>query len=142
MTIAAVPLSGGEGDRAAYALRFGTVEHGPYAPKDGPMREALEDWEREVDPQGKPNRPAPYVAPRVEISVHANEFLNRFTKAERIRFRAAAKAPGGEDLEDWIDHLRTASRVGLSDPQTIAGMDAPAMAGLISAERRDAILNP
>ena len=141
MKLTVVKITSADGKSARYETDQGEVWHSPYPPRDGPLREALEGWESERDREGRPNRPAPYVAKPAEVSVHPNDFLNRFTQAERIDIRRASRLPGGEVLEDWIDHLRTASRVGLSDPRTIAGMQALVDASLISGDRRDAILS-
>lgn len=66
-------------------------------------------------------------------------FLERFTQAERITIRQAARQSA--DLEDWLDMLRAAQEIDLDDPRTNAGLLALSFAGLLTAERRAEILS-
>ncbi|MCC6718147.1 MAG: hypothetical protein IT555_09690 [Acetobacteraceae bacterium] len=66
------------------------------------------------------------------------EFLLRFTAAERTAIRAAAAA--SPELADWIDQARFAREIELDAAMTIAGLDALIAAGLLTAERRAAVL--
>jgi hypothetical protein len=76
----------------------------------------------------------------IPIVVTALRFLEAFSAAERTAIRAAARAPGGEALDDWLDMLRAAQVVDLRDPRTAAGLAALVGAGLLTAARRDDIL--
>jgi len=66
------------------------------------------------------------------------EFLLRFTAAERTAIRAAAAA--SPELADWIDQARFAREIELDAPTTAAGLNALVAAGLLTAERRAAVL--
>lgn len=77
-----------------------------------------------------------WIAPPVTFTPYA--FWQRFTKTERKNIRTAAR--NNEDLEDWIDMLRVAQSVVVTDPNTIAGMQALVDAGLLTESRRDEIM--
>jgi hypothetical protein len=66
------------------------------------------------------------------------EFLQRFTPEERTAIRAASAVSA--DLADWIDQARFAREIDLDAPTTAAGLDALVAAGLLTAERRAAVL--
>jgi hypothetical protein len=66
------------------------------------------------------------------------EFLLRFTASERAAIRAGAAA--SPELADWIDQARFAREIELDAPTTAAGLDALVAAGLLTAERRAAVL--
>jgi hypothetical protein len=76
----------------------------------------------------------------IAVTLSALAFMERFTPAERLVIRSAARAPGGEALEDWLDLLRAAQIVDLRDARTVAGLAALVQAGLISDARREQIL--
>ncbi|HEU0074003.1 MAG TPA: hypothetical protein VFS30_08320 [Dehalococcoidia bacterium] len=80
--------------------------------------------------------PAP--PPRARWS--PRDFLERFTLAERIAIRAAAR----EDplIEDWLDILRTSRVVYADDLEITGGIAALVDADLVSQARADAILSP
>lgn len=71
-------------------------------------------------------------------SVTPLEFLERFTPQERNAIRVAAKQ--NADLEDWLDLLRAATLVVLTDPRTVAGLEAFVAAGILTEPRKDEIL--
>jgi hypothetical protein len=77
-------------------------------------------------------------APPARRIIPPLEFLQRFTAAERAAIRAAAAA--SPDLADWIDQARFAREIELDGPATAAGLDALVAAGLLTAERRAAVL--
>lgn len=75
----------------------------------------------------------------IPIVITALAFLGLFTPEERAAIRAAARAPGGDALEDWLDMLRAAQVVDLRDPRTQAGLAVLVDAKLISDARRDQV---
>ena len=75
------------------------------------------------------------VSPRVIAPL---ELLLRFTAAERAAIRAAAA--GSPELVDWIDQARFAREIELDAPTTAAGLDELVGAGLLTGERRSAVL--
>jgi hypothetical protein len=77
-------------------------------------------------------------APAARRIIPPLEFLQRFTAAERTTIRAAAAA--SPELADWIDQARFAREIDLDAPTTAAGLDALVAAGLLTAERRAAVL--
>lgn len=66
-------------------------------------------------------------------------FYRLFTIAERIAIRDTAKLD--PRLEDYIDLLRMAKYVDLTDPDTVAGVNTLEAAGLLAAGRATQILN-
>lgn len=130
-------------DRAVYKTVGGEEWHDSYPPHDQPLREALDDWESELDSEGKrKNLSTDYKPPGPSDVISPDEFRLRFTEDERIAIRAASRSPGGEALDDWMGSLWTATQVGLSDKRTIAAVDLLATMRLITQERRDEILTP
>lgn len=77
-------------------------------------------------------------APPARRIIPPLEFLQRFTAAERAAIRAAATA--SPELADWIDQARFAREIELDAPTTAAGLDALVAGGLLTAERRAAVL--
>lgn len=88
--------------------------------------------------KASPN-PAQPAAPKPK-EITALAFMDRFTPDERAAIRAAAR--NSDALADWIDRFRAARTIGLEDARTIAGLDAVVSAGLLTAERKAAILTP
>jgi len=66
------------------------------------------------------------------------DFLLRFTPEER----AAARASTIPEVQDFLDLLRAAGEVRSDHPLTQQGMELLVMAGLLTAERKAAILSP
>lgn len=66
------------------------------------------------------------------------EYLRLFTQEERVAIRTAAKA--NAVLEDYMELLALAEIVDLSDADTVAGVNALEMAGLIAPGRAQEIL--
>ncbi|MCX8003357.1 MAG: hypothetical protein N2688_00115 [Burkholderiaceae bacterium] len=85
----------------------------------------LDAWTAAADP----------ASPRVIAPL---EFLLRFTFAERAAIRAAAAV--SPELADWIDRARFAREIDLDSPLTAAGLDALVAAGLLTVERKAAVL--
>jgi len=67
------------------------------------------------------------------------QFLLRFTAAERAAFRAAALTDA--NVADFQQLAQAAQEVVSDDPMTVAGMDYLVSSGLLTAARRDEILN-
>jgi hypothetical protein len=85
--------------------------------------------------------PEPYAVPTPPVRELAPlDCFDLFTPAERAALRAAARQPGGDAIEDWLDMVRVARSVNLDDPRTVAGLAALAGAGLISSARHDQVL--
>jgi hypothetical protein len=66
------------------------------------------------------------------------QFLQRFTAAERVAIRQAAKAVPA--LEDYMAMLDAAQHIEIDRPDTIAGVNALAAAGLLTEQRAAEIL--
>jgi len=79
-----------------------------------------------------PDRPA---GPRLLTKV---AYLKRFTQAERIGIREAAKV--NAVVEDYVELLNLAQDVDLADPETIAGVQQLEAAGLLVTGRAAEIL--
>lgn len=67
------------------------------------------------------------------------EYLRRFTQAERVAIREAAKV--NPILEDYMALLDLAEEVNTGDADTIAALQMLEQAGLIAAGRAGEILN-
>ena len=68
------------------------------------------------------------------------EYLRRFTSAERVAIRAAAKME--PVLEDYMSLLELAEEINTQDSDTIAAVQMLESVGLISAGRANEILGP
>jgi len=66
------------------------------------------------------------------------EFLDRFSDQEQLAVVAATMTSAPVKL--WYDRLLAASFIDLADPCTEAGIDALIAAGLIDADRKQALL--
>lgn len=67
------------------------------------------------------------------------EYLRRFTQAERIAIRGAAKAV--PELDDYLQLLELADEVRSDDPDIVGALAMLEGAGLIGAGRAGEILN-
>ncbi len=67
------------------------------------------------------------------------EFLNRFTSVERKLIWARSKTD--DDIADFLMLSQAAQEVTSNDPATIAGMDLLVSKNILTAARKDAILN-
>lgn len=65
-------------------------------------------------------------------------FLRRFTDAERVAIRTAAKS--NAQVEDYLDLLAKSQDVDLTDPLTVGGVQALEAGGLIATGRAAEIL--
>jgi hypothetical protein len=91
------------------------------------------DHAPEADPSGVTD------APIVAMTWTKLEYLRRFTQAERIAIRGAAKAV--PELEDYLQLLELASEVRSDDPDIASALAMLGGAGLIGAGRAGEILN-
>ena len=66
------------------------------------------------------------------------EFFDRFTDAEQIAIYDAAKTVTA--IQVWLDKFKLASDIDVTDPRTIAGIQALEAAGLLAAGRAAEIL--
>ena len=66
------------------------------------------------------------------------EFFDRFTDAEQVAIYDAAKTVTA--IQVWLDKFKLASDIDVTDPRTIAGINALEAAGLLAAGRAAEIL--
>lgn len=66
------------------------------------------------------------------------EFLALFTQAEKLGVKAATRM--SDEIGLWYDEMLAAQYITIEDPDTLAGLDALAAAGLLAAERHDEIV--
>ena len=83
----------------------------------------------------EPADPLPPVPPKQFSSL---EFLDLFTEPEQLAVATAAMQ--SPQVKLWYDRTLAAMFITLADPRTEAGLTALVGAGLLTAERRDAIL--
>lgn len=69
----------------------------------------------------------------------SNEFLRRFTKAERTAVRQKAKE--NDDVADFVDFALAADGITPEDQDVIDGMGLLVSLGMLSQDRRDEILS-
>jgi hypothetical protein len=109
------------------------------------MTDTMNEWSPEpgvVLSTGSIEGAAPFVPPKVPLT--AREFRMRFTVEERGAITLAASRgleAGDPTLQVWLDDLSAAQTVDLDHPEIAAGLDGLVVAGLISKERRAAILS-
>ncbi|WP_412470544.1 MULTISPECIES: hypothetical protein [unclassified Halobacteriovorax] len=80
-----------------------------------------------------PNAPDPVVTKITRL-----EFMDRFTDAELAGVFTAAKS--SVSVEVFIEKVKAASHIDLTDPRTISGVQALEVAELIAPGRADEIL--
>lgn len=66
------------------------------------------------------------------------EFFDRFTDTEQVAIYDAAKTVTA--IQVWLDKFKLASDIDVTDPRTIAGIQALEAAGLLTAGRAAEIL--
>jgi len=66
------------------------------------------------------------------------EYLELFTEAEQLAVVSATMVSAQVKL--WYDKMLAAEFITITDPRTVAGLDALVGAGLLTAERKDAIV--
>ncbi len=80
--------------------------------------------------------PAPQ-EPEQITQISRLEFMDRFDKDLAGVFAAAKANP---DVEVWVEKVKAASSIDLTDPRTVSGVQALETAGLIAVGRADEIL--
>lgn len=83
--------------------------------------------------------PAVPVAAEPEARLSRLGFYERFTQAEMEAVFSAAKS--NVSIEVFIEKVKAASQVDLTDPRTVAGVKALETGGLIGVGRADEILS-
>jgi len=81
--------------------------------------------------------PAPQ-EPEQITQISRLDFMDRFTDTELAGVFAAAKASPA--VEVWVEKVKAASSIDLTDPRTVSGVQALETAGLIAEGRADEIL--
>lgn len=66
------------------------------------------------------------------------EFLDLFTEAEQLAVAAAAMSSAPVKL--WYDRVLAATYITLDDPRVESGLDALVSAGLLSPQRKAAVM--
>ena len=79
-------------------------------------------------------------APAQQTRFSSLEFLERFTETEQLAVVSATL--GSAQVKLWYDKLLAAEYVDLNDPRTEGGIDALIAAGLITADRKAALMTP
>ena len=80
----------------------------------------------------------PEPAPPVALNLSSLTFLDLFTESEQIAVASAAMSNVQAKL--WYDRTLAAEFITLNDPRTEAGLDALVSIGLLTAERKTAII--
>jgi hypothetical protein len=80
-----------------------------------------------------------YPTPVIVTPLTHKQFMDRFTDSELAAIMTAAKS--SIELELWFKRFEMAQDILLTDPQTIAGVNALEAAGLIAEGRATEILN-
>lgn len=80
-----------------------------------------------------PEAPAP-AYPRLPV----RDFLALFTRQEKLDIKAATRV--SDELGLWYDEMLAAQFITVEDPDTLMGLAVMVEAGLITAERSDAII--
>lgn len=81
----------------------------------------------------------PKTADELRRTWTAYEFLNRFTSIERKRIWSRAKSD--DDAADFLMLCQAANEVISDDPQTVAGLNYLVSINILTASRKDEILN-
>lgn len=76
--------------------------------------------------------------PMATVTLTKLEYMDRFTDIELAGIYAAAKT--SVQVEIWLERFKLATEVDLSDPRTVAGVQALETAGLIAPGRTAEIL--
>jgi hypothetical protein len=125
--------------------RYQTVDY-PTLPErirlaDGSTRTSLNELsEAELTALGIEFIEGDYPAPPVASTpLTHKQFMDKFTDAELAEIMTAAKS--SIELELWFKRFEMAQDILLTDPQTIAGVNALETAGLIAEGRATEILH-
>ena len=131
---------------AILAISAGSAEAATYAVMDNGVVVNCVQWDGTsgwTPPSGKFAVLSPGCVPPIVVAPPAPTptnlaplaFLLRFTPAERTSIRALPA------LADWLDLVRAAVEIDVTNQQTIAGMQALVQYGVISADRSAWILD-
>jgi len=111
-----------------YALQDGkAVDRYPGKTDEEVLAEIAAQQQQEVQSQ-----------PPVAHPISKLAFMERFTDEELAAIYTAAKQ--SVQIEVWVDKLKLAEYVDVTDPQTIAGLQALAASGLLTEARVQEIL--
>lgn len=92
----------------------------------------------ELSSRGIVAEPDDVYTPPPQTQFTSLEFLDRFTDAEQLSVVAATLA--NPQVKLWYDKMLAASYVDVLDPRTSAGIDALIAVGLVTSDRKAAIL--
>ena len=89
---------------------------------------------------GKNLNPAPQNPALPNMIITRLAFRDRFTESEKIALYTAAQTPQGMPIQIYLDDLAAATYIDLSRADTIYGVNALAVMGIITAARANQIL--
>ena len=124
-------------EEGVFLIPGGAVDVEPPVTPDGQRARWQNGWVFEVIPQPEPE-PEPEPEPPQPKRFTSLEFLDLFTDAEQKSIAAAAMV--NVDAKLWYDRTLAAMFVTLADPRTEAGLTALVGAGLLTVERKAAIV--
>jgi len=120
-----------------FLIPGGAVDVEPPVIPEGQRARWQGGWVFEVIPQPE-SEPAPEPGPPQPKRFTSLEFLDLFTEAEQLAVATAAMQ--SPQVKLWYDRTLAASFVTLADPRTEGGLTALVGAGLLTAERKAAIV--
>ena len=105
-----------------------------------PADEANTDWQQYQQwiAEGNMPEPADPLPPAPPKQLTSLEFLDLFTEAEQVAVATAAMQSAQVKL--WYDRTLAASFITLDDPRTEAGLLSLVVAGLLTEDRKAAIV--
>jgi len=120
-----------------FLIPGGAVDVEPPVIPEGQRARWQGGWVFEVIPQPE-SEPAPEPGPPQPKRFTSLEFLDLFTESEQLAVATAAMQ--SPQVKLWYDRTLAASFVTLADPRTEGGLTALVGAGLLTAERKAAIV--
>ena len=124
-------------EKDVFLIPGGAVDADPPTVSQGQRAKWQNGWVFEVIPQPEPE-PEPEPEPPQPKRLTSLEFLDLFTEAEQLAVATAAMQSAQVKL--WYDRTLAANFITLADPRTEAGLTALVGAGLLTAERKAAIV--
>ena len=124
-------------EEGVFLIPGGAVDVEPPVIPEGQRARWQGGWVFEVIPQPE-SEPAPEPGPPQPKRVTSLQFLDLFTESEQLAVATAAMQSAQVKL--WYDRTLAASFVTLADPRTEGGLTALVGAGLLTAERKAAIV--